>query len=98
MNVRLDGCREVEIYDITHILEIHASGNTILFVFCPKMIIFKNKNQDQYITTECLTSHEGSQPAHFAALSVLFFFFPLAAGAGAAAVGSAKLCSSVAMM
>lgn len=36
MNVRLNGCREVEIDDVAHILEIHASGNTILFVFCPK--------------------------------------------------------------
>lgn len=43
MNVRLYGCREVEIDDIAHILEIHTSGNTILFVFCPKMIILKTK-------------------------------------------------------
>lgn len=41
MNVRLYGCREVEIDDIAHILEIHPSGNTILFVFCPKIIILK---------------------------------------------------------
>ena len=35
MNVRIDGCGEIEVDDVGNILEVHASGDAVLFVFTP---------------------------------------------------------------
>lgn len=35
MNVRIDSCGEIEVDDVGDILEVHASGDSVLFVFTP---------------------------------------------------------------
>ena len=41
MNVRIESCGEIEVDDVGNILEVHASGDSVLFVFTPLKIIEK---------------------------------------------------------
>lgn len=41
MNVRIESCGEIKVDDVGNILEVHASGDSVLFVFTPLKIIEK---------------------------------------------------------